>query len=266
MVTGKNILFVDDEKHIRELYGDVLEEAGHEVKKADTAEFGLDLFMEHRDTLDLVVLDIKFPFGEKNGLDLLQDIRSVDLKIPVMLLSAYDSFRHDLRSIAADSYVVKSMDQTEFLDEATNLLRKRPIIYRDLKSGKVFEGKDTYSNPSIIGMSFTECHDLPYTTLDGLKNGKSIDVAVATVGKRAGRVVDFHHAAREIDPYFMTILCAKKGPVQDATGPGIVQADLTNSNGAYVRMALRDALLYREQNMDVEYRRKGNDGIFKFKF
>ena len=39
--------------------------------------------------------------------------RGKDQAIPVILSTAYDSFQHDLKSIAADYYVVKSVDLGE---------------------------------------------------------------------------------------------------------------------------------------------------------
>ena len=60
----------------------------------------------------MVILDIKLG-PNRSGLDLLQQIRGRDQSIPVILSTAYDSFQHDLKSIAADYYVVKSVDLSE---------------------------------------------------------------------------------------------------------------------------------------------------------
>jgi DNA-binding response OmpR family regulator len=51
--------------------------------------------------------------AEHDGLDLLQDIRKEYYNIPVILCSAYSSYKGDLKSIAADYYVVKSADLSE---------------------------------------------------------------------------------------------------------------------------------------------------------
>jgi DNA-binding response OmpR family regulator len=60
---------------------------------------------------DLVILDIKMV--DYNGLDLLQEIRSKFYDLPVILCTAYDTFKEDIKSIAADFYVIKSFDLTE---------------------------------------------------------------------------------------------------------------------------------------------------------
>jgi len=100
------ILIVDDEEHIRYLYSEELSEAGYEVITADS---GNRLLEEEKP--DLVVLDIKMV--DYNGLDLLQDIRNKFYNLPVVLCTAYDTFKEDMKSIAADFYVIKSFDLTE---------------------------------------------------------------------------------------------------------------------------------------------------------
>jgi len=103
------VLVVDDEEHIRLLYSDELKEAGYEVTTAEGGYKLLDRIEEEKP--DLVVLDIKMV--DYNGVDILQDIRNGFYDLPVILSTAYDSFKQDMKSIAADFYVVKSSDLTE---------------------------------------------------------------------------------------------------------------------------------------------------------
>jgi len=103
------ILIVDDEEHIRFLYSEELTEAGYEVITAENGYRLLEKIEEEKP--DLVVLDIKMV--DYNGLDLLQDIRNKFYNMPVVLCTAYDTFKEDMKSIAADFYVIKSFDLTE---------------------------------------------------------------------------------------------------------------------------------------------------------
>jgi DNA-binding response OmpR family regulator len=115
------ILVVDDEEHIRLLYSEELKEAGYEVI---TAESGYKLLERIEDEKpDLVVLDIKMV--DYNGLDLLQDIRNQFYDLPVILSTAYDTFKEDMKSIAADFYVVKSFDLTELKKKIAMALETR---------------------------------------------------------------------------------------------------------------------------------------------
>ena len=103
------ILIVDDEEHIRFLYSEELADEGYDVATADSGYQLLERIEKEKP--DLVVLDIKMV--DYNGLDLLQDIRNKYYDLPVILCTAYDTFKEDMKSIAADFYVIKSFDLTE---------------------------------------------------------------------------------------------------------------------------------------------------------
>ncbi|MEW6113312.1 MAG: response regulator [Thermodesulfobacteriota bacterium] len=107
------ILIVDDEEGIRMLYSMELEDEGYQViTLADGKEL---LEVVEREQPDCLVLDIKMK--EYNGLDLLQQIRKKHYDLPVILNSAYSSFKVDLKAVAADYYVVKSSDLTELKEK-----------------------------------------------------------------------------------------------------------------------------------------------------
>ena len=76
-----------------------------------------------REKPDIVVLDIKLG-GAVSGLDLLQTIRAENNTLPVVLSSAFESFQHDLKSIAADAYCVKSIDLTNLKETIKSVLAK----------------------------------------------------------------------------------------------------------------------------------------------
>lgn len=103
------ILIVDDEKSIQILYTDELTEEGYEVITCGDGSRLMELIEQKRP--DLVVMDIRL--GRHNGLDLLQDIRNTYYDLPVILCTAYPTFKYDLKSIAADYYVVKSSNLEE---------------------------------------------------------------------------------------------------------------------------------------------------------
>ncbi len=112
------ILVVDDEEHIRLLYSEELSEAGYEVI---TAADGFKLTERiDKEKPDLIILDIKMI--DYNGLDLLQEIRNKFYNLPVILCTAYDTFKEDIKSIAADFYVIKSFDLTELKNNIAKAL------------------------------------------------------------------------------------------------------------------------------------------------
>ncbi len=120
-MSGKKIVVVDDERHIRMLYQEELQSQGYEVAISDGQEPILALV--EREKPDVVILDIKIG-PNISGLDLLQTIRAAWPHLPVILSTAYDSFQHDLKSIAADFYVVKSVELGELKDKVRQALEK----------------------------------------------------------------------------------------------------------------------------------------------
>lgn len=119
---AKKLLVVDDEKHIRTLYQEELEAEGYTVAVSDGRE--PILAVVEREKPLVVVLDIKLG-PDISGLDLLQELRRGDPTLPVILSTAYDSFQHDLKSIVADYYVVKSVDLTELKSKVALAVKQR---------------------------------------------------------------------------------------------------------------------------------------------
>lgn len=103
------ILLVDDEEYVRQLYTNELTEEGHEVLTLASGHALLRriAFLQPQ----VVVLDIKLV--DYDGLELLQEIRGAYHNLPVILCSAYDTYKYDQKALAADYYVVKSFDLTE---------------------------------------------------------------------------------------------------------------------------------------------------------
>jgi two-component system, response regulator, stage 0 sporulation protein F len=120
------ILIVDDEKHIRTLYSDELKEEGYEVTATPDGK-DIHILIENEKP-DVVLLDIKL--ADSNGLDILQQIRNKYYNLPVILCSAYGSFKVDIKTIAADAYVVKSADLSELKKKIAQVLEASASLKR----------------------------------------------------------------------------------------------------------------------------------------
>ena len=59
------------------------------------------------------------------GLEMLQEIRRWYADLPIIIFSAYDSYKYDIKAIAADYYVVKSLDLTELKTKIGRALETR---------------------------------------------------------------------------------------------------------------------------------------------
>ncbi|MFC1650716.1 response regulator [Candidatus Latescibacterota bacterium] len=119
MVRSK-LLVVDDERNKGLLYEQELEDEGYDVDIATSGVEALEKFKMN--SYDLVVLDIGMP--EMDGLETLGRLVAIDNSIPVIIYTAFPSFKENFMSWAADAYVVKSMDLGELKDKIKEVLGK----------------------------------------------------------------------------------------------------------------------------------------------
>jgi len=115
------LLVVDDEANIRLLYSAELTEEGYEVETAATIAEALEKLAQK--SFDLALLDIKLK--NESGIELLQKIVKERHDMPVILCSAFSSYKDDFSAWLADSYVVKSGDLTELKEEVRRVLEKK---------------------------------------------------------------------------------------------------------------------------------------------
>jgi DNA-binding response OmpR family regulator len=117
----KKVLIVDDEENLRELYKQELMEEGYSVCLAANGKEAISQI--EKENPDLVVLDIRMP--EMNGIEALGRMIGRFKKIPVILNTAYTSYKEDFRTWAAEAYVVKSSDLTELKEKIREILSKK---------------------------------------------------------------------------------------------------------------------------------------------
>jgi DNA-binding response OmpR family regulator len=114
----KRILVVEDEKALCLLYAEELGRAGYEVTTAYDADAAL-AELTNRD-FDLIITDIRMP--GKNGIELITQIMGLRKDIPIIINSAYQSYKEDFMTWAADAYVVKSSSLDELKQKIKELV------------------------------------------------------------------------------------------------------------------------------------------------
>lgn len=124
----KRILVVDDDESIRVLYTEELRAEGYEVFTACSGEDALAMTDDLRP--DLVTLDIRM--AEMNGVEALRRIKEKRPDLPVVICTAYPSYKDDFNIWASDAYVVKSSDVRELLETVRKILILRQPERSDL--------------------------------------------------------------------------------------------------------------------------------------
>jgi DNA-binding response OmpR family regulator len=123
-----SILLVEDSSTIRAFVIAALEMAGHDVVAAADGEAGIQRFLERRP--DVVVLDISLP--QMDGWQVLERIRELDERVPVLMLTGQDSERDKVRGLVsgADDYVAKPSGAAELRARIAALLRRARLAER----------------------------------------------------------------------------------------------------------------------------------------
>ncbi|QQE78053.1 response regulator transcription factor [Alicyclobacillus sp. SO9] len=128
------LLVIEDDRKIASLLNKGLGNMGHVVDVAHTAGNGWKLLTDGY--YDLVVLDVKLP--DEDGVTLCKRIRSAQLVVPIIMLTARDSIDDKVTGLSAgaDDYLTKPFSFDE-LKARIAALGRRPPDYEDTTVLKV---------------------------------------------------------------------------------------------------------------------------------
>ena len=119
-----NILIVDDQQCVRKLLSEELIPEGHRVHVLGSAESVSGHLRFSKP--DLVLLDLYLDGPE--GFGLFKDIKRKYPDLPVIIFTAYDSYREDPRLSQADGYVIKSIILDELKEKIGDVLGRQQAI------------------------------------------------------------------------------------------------------------------------------------------
>ena len=107
------ILVIDDDDQLRKSFAKLLVEEQYTVFTAASGEEGLEQVQEN--TLDLVLLDMRLP--GMNGMEVFKRIKTLDSKLPVIIITAYSTTEIAIEATKAGAYdyIIKPFDIPEML-------------------------------------------------------------------------------------------------------------------------------------------------------
>lgn len=115
----KKILLVEDEKPLCLLYEEELGAEGYSVTSVHDADSALAAL--RTGAFDLIITDIRMP--GKDGVELISRIMGMRKDIPLIINTAYQSYKEDFMTWAADAYVVKSSSLDELKAKIRDLVK-----------------------------------------------------------------------------------------------------------------------------------------------
>ncbi len=117
------ILIVEDERNLTLALGQIMAEAGYFADTAHNGEDGLRYGM--CGLYDVIILDIMLP--EKNGFEVVKELRDRQISTPVIMLTARDDVKDKISGLdsGADDYMTKPFVPEELLARIRALARRQ---------------------------------------------------------------------------------------------------------------------------------------------
>jgi len=155
------LLVVDDEERIRRLLNMYLTREGYEVEEAVDGADALEKALVNN--YDCILLDLMMP--EKDGLEVLEELREKKIMTPVMMLTAKgeESDRVTGFESGADDYIVKPFSPREVVLRVKAILR-RSVMFPGAASSST-------SKDLVVFPQLTIDHDAHRVTAEGEEVG-----------------------------------------------------------------------------------------------
>lgn len=144
-----SILIIDDEAAIRESLETLLAIEGYTVEAARSAEEGLAMLAAS--PRDLVLLDFALP--DRNGIEVLDEIRDRDPGLPVIMITAYGTVENAVKAIqaGATNFIQKPWDNEKLLADVRASISRLRMEEENRQLKRAL--KQRYSFENIVGKS-----------------------------------------------------------------------------------------------------------------
>jgi YesN/AraC family two-component response regulator len=136
-----SILYIEDDKDVREQTYDFLENFFKSVTVATDGLEGIEKFKESK--VDIIITDINMP--NLNGINMIKEIKKIDQDTPIIVTSAYSSSEYLIPqiNIGVDRFLLKPFDRKLFI----SILYKMSRLVKGMqKEKKEKEEKEAYNN------------------------------------------------------------------------------------------------------------------------
>jgi two-component system, NarL family, invasion response regulator UvrY len=186
-----NVLIVDDHAIVRQGLRQILTESGRIEIIAEAESGGAAMRQLREGEWSVVVLDISLP--DRNGIEVLKQIRKECPKLPVLMLSMHEEGLYAIRALkaGASGYITKQSAPNELMAAINQVARGRKYLTPTMAEAMAESLGADHDRPPHEMLS-----DREYQTLCLIASGKSLtDVAeemhlsVKTVSVYRGRLL-----------------------------------------------------------------------------
>jgi two-component system nitrogen regulation response regulator NtrX len=201
-----DILIVDDERDIRELISDILEDEGFATRLAGNSDDAMAAV--NTEPPALMILDIWLKDSKMDGIDILKTVKRDNPDVPVVIISGHGNVEIAVAAIKQGAY--------DFIEKPFNIDQLMVVIRRAMETSRLrrenlnLKRKDS-SNTEMIGNSGafrTLVSQLDKVTKS---NGRVMLTGPAGAGKEvAARYI--HSNSNRASAPFITVNCAGVAP------------------------------------------------------
>lgn len=203
-----DILIVDDERDIRELISDILQDEGYGTRLAGNSD---DAIAEiDKEPPALMILDIWLKDSRMDGIDILKAVKRDNPDVPVVIISGHGNIEIAVAAIKQGAY--------DFIEKPFNIDQLLVVIRRAMETSRLRRENQTLkrrdmSNTDMLGQS--AAFRALTSQLDKVtkSNGRVMLTGPAGAGKEvAARYI--HANSNRASAPFVTVNCAGVGPEQ----------------------------------------------------
>ena len=201
-----DILIVDDERDIRELIGDILEDEGFQTRLAGNSSEAMAEV--NKEPPALMILDIWLKDSKMDGIDILKAVKRDNPDVPVVIISGHGNIEIAVAAIKQGAY--------DFIEKPFNIDQLLVVIRRAMETSRLrrenqsLKRRDTQST-EMIGDSAAFRQLLNHLDKVTKSNGRVMLTGPAGSGKEvAARYI--HTKSNRASAPFVTVNCAGVAP------------------------------------------------------
>lgn len=126
-----HVLYIEDNNDVRKQTLKMLKVFFTNIEAATNGEEGLELFIQNNkyesSSFDLIITDIEMPV--KDGISMINSVRQIDNKIPILIFSAHSNTDYFLKTIDAgiDGYILKPYNIEQISNALMNIIEKNKL-------------------------------------------------------------------------------------------------------------------------------------------
>ncbi len=128
------ILIVEDSPFIIKFIDTILKKKGYETDAVEDGKSAIE--KTRKESFDMVLLDLKLP--DMDGIKVLREIKKINPKIPVIMLSAYDreKIQKEIPQGVASGFLPKPFKSGELIEIVEENLKEPKMVGENLRESK----------------------------------------------------------------------------------------------------------------------------------